>query len=73
MAQKLIRISDIASTKGKPGKLPVSPSTIWRWVREGKFPQPIKLGEAVTAWDADAVDAFIVQCGMSNSSQQVVQ
>ena len=41
--------------------LPVSPATIWRWVREGKFPKPFKLGDSVTVWDATEVEAFIAQ------------
>lgn len=67
MSQKLFRINDLATTPGKAGKpgknglLPVSPATVWRWVREGKFPQPFKLGESVTVWDAAAVEAFIAQ------------
>jgi predicted DNA-binding transcriptional regulator AlpA len=56
---KVIRLAELASTSKKPGLLPVSPSTIWRWVREKKFPAPIKLGERTTVWDAQAVDAFI--------------
>jgi predicted DNA-binding transcriptional regulator AlpA len=28
----------------------VTPVTIWRWVREGRFPAPVKLGPNVTAW-----------------------
>lgn len=59
MSQQVIRIADLATTKGKPGKLPVSPATVWRWVREGKFPKPFKLGESVTVWDAAEVEAFI--------------
>ena len=59
--QRVIRIADLATTKNKPGKLPVSPATIWRWVREGKFPKPFKLGESVTCWDAAEVEAFIAQ------------
>lgn len=65
MSQRVIRISELASTpasKTKParhGKLPVSPATVWRWVREGKFPKPFKLGESVTVWDVGQVDAFI--------------
>ena len=31
-------------------KLNISRSTIWRWVREGKFPPPIQLGPNVSAW-----------------------
>jgi prophage regulatory protein len=59
MSQRVIRLNDLASTPGKPGKLPVSPATIWRWVREGKFPKPFKLGASTTVWDAAEVDAFI--------------
>jgi predicted DNA-binding transcriptional regulator AlpA len=59
MSQRVIRLSQLASTRGKPGKLPVSPTTVWRWVREGRFPKPFKLGESVTVWDADEVDAFL--------------
>lgn len=61
MSQRIIRIADLATTKGKPGKLPVSPATIWRWVREDKFPKPFKLGEYVTVWDLDQVEAFIAK------------
>ncbi|MES2027294.1 MAG: AlpA family phage regulatory protein [Pseudomonadota bacterium] len=59
MSHKVIRISELASTPSKPGKLPVSPATIWRWVREGKFPKPFKLSDSVTVWNAAEVDAFI--------------
>jgi predicted DNA-binding transcriptional regulator AlpA len=61
MTQRVIRISELASTPSKPGKLPVSPATIWRWVREGKFPKPFKLGDSVTVWDLALVDAYIAQ------------
>jgi prophage regulatory protein len=61
MAQRIIRLAELASTKGKPGKLPVSPDTIWRWVRSGKFPAPFKLSARVTVWDLDRVEAFIAQ------------
>jgi predicted DNA-binding transcriptional regulator AlpA len=59
MSQRVIRIAELATTKGKPGKLPVSPTTVWRWVREGRFPKPFKLGDSVTVWNADEVEAFI--------------
>ena len=38
----------------KPGNdapiIPVSPATLWRWVRLGKFPKPMKVGPNTTAW-----------------------
>lgn len=63
MSSRVIRIADIASTKNRAGLLPVSPNTIWRWVREGHFPKPYKLGPCVTVWDAEAIDAFIATRG----------
>jgi prophage regulatory protein len=72
MATQIIRISELATTKGKPGKLPVSPATVWRWVREGKFPKPFKLGHSVTVWDAAEVDAFISsQAGTQSAGKEV--
>lgn len=59
MPVKVIRIADLASTQTKAGLLPVSRATIWRWVREGRFPKPFKLSESVTVWDAAAVESFI--------------
>jgi predicted DNA-binding transcriptional regulator AlpA len=59
MSPRIIRIAEIASTPKKAGILPVSPATIWRWVRDGKFPQPFKLGASVTGWSADEINAFV--------------
>lgn len=61
MSQRVIRVADLATTKSKAGLLPVSPATVWRWVREGKFPKPFKLGASTTVWDRGAVEAFIAK------------
>jgi prophage regulatory protein len=61
MSSRIIRIADIATTPTKTGILPVSPATIWRWVRDDKFPKPFKLGASVTGWYADDIEAFIAQ------------
>lgn len=57
----LIRINELASHKGQRGLIPVSPATLWRWVKAGKFPEPIRLSERVTAWEASKVSAWIEQ------------
>ena len=57
--QRVYRLSQLATQKGVAGVLPVGPATIWRWAREGRFPQPFKLGPATTVWDATEVDAFV--------------
>lgn len=60
-AQRVIRIADLATTKDRAGRLPVSPATVWRWVAQSKFPAPFKLGPNTTVWDLDQVEAFLAQ------------
>lgn len=59
MALRVLRLQQLATTKGRPGLLPVSPATVWRWVRDGKFPAPFKIGEGTTVWDAARVEEFL--------------
>ena len=42
-----------------PAPLPFSAPTLWRKVKAGTFPKPIKLSERVTAWQVGAVRAWI--------------
>ena len=56
---RLIRINELASSKGQPGIVPISPATLWRWVKAGKFPAPIRLSDRVTAWESVKVNAWI--------------
>ncbi len=39
--------------------IPFSASTIWRKVKQGTFPKPIKLSENVTAWRAEDIHAWM--------------
>jgi prophage regulatory protein len=67
MRTKLIRIADIATTTTKHGMLPVSPATIWRWVRDGKFPKPFNIGTRTTVWDYNEIETYIArQAGTSS-------
>ena len=59
MAQRVICLAQLASTKDKPGMLPVSPATVWRWVREGKLKKPFKLAAGTTVWNVADVEAFV--------------
>lgn len=49
-----VRMAQIAGTI-----VPVHAATIWRWVRSGKFPQPVKLSERVTAFRAEEIRAWL--------------
>ena len=39
--------------------VPLSPATIWRKTRDGSFPPAIKLSERITAWNREAVEAWL--------------
>ena len=43
------------------GLLPISSATLWRWVKRGAFPAPVKLSDRMTAWRADDVQAWIAK------------
>ncbi len=43
--------------------LSVSKGTVYRWVKVGIFPKPVKLGPQVTAWKAQDVQAWMDKQG----------
>ena len=42
-----------------PHIIPISSATLWRMVKAGKFPQPLKISQAVTCWKAEEVRDWI--------------
>lgn len=42
-----------------PGMVPFSAATLWRKVKSGEFPQPVKLSARVTAWRLEDVHAWM--------------
>lgn len=42
-----------------PTIVPFSAATLWRKVKTGGFPQPVKLSERVTAWRVEDVRAWM--------------
>lgn len=42
-----------------PHIVPFSSATLWRKVKSGEFPHPVKLSERVTAWDVKEVRAWL--------------
>jgi prophage regulatory protein len=52
-ARKYIRAQELATI------LAVHRTTLWRWVRDGHFPRPVRLGPNTVAWDSIQVDAWL--------------
>ncbi|WP_434053845.1 MAG: AlpA family phage regulatory protein [Roseibium sp.] len=41
------------------GPIPVSKSTWWAGVKDGRFPKPLKLGERITVWRVEDIRALL--------------
>ena len=39
--------------------VPFSSATLWRKVKSGEFPRPVKLSARITAWKAEDIRAWI--------------
>ena len=51
-----VRLSSILAPKGP---IPISKSTWWAGVKEGRYPKPVKLGPRITAWRVEDIRALI--------------
>jgi prophage regulatory protein len=57
-----IRVSQMVQSPKRPGApapLPFSEPTLWRKVKAGTFPKPIKLSKRITAWNVGLVRAWM--------------
>lgn len=50
--------------------LPITDSTLWRWIRDGKFPRPVKLGPGTSAWRVSDYRAWEQGVRPNNPQQQ---
>ncbi len=53
---------------GPRGPIPVSRSTWWAGVKDGRFPKPVKLGPNITAWRVSDIQDLIER--LSNSEPE---
>lgn len=51
-----VRLSSIIAPKGP---IPVSKSTWWAGIKDGRFPKPVKLGPRITVWRVEDIRAMI--------------
>jgi prophage regulatory protein len=55
-SDRLLRLKDIV---GPSGLLPISKSSWWKGIREGRYPAGIKIAPRTTAWRKSSVLALI--------------
>ena len=56
-------IGDARQLPPIPALLPISKSTWWQGVRDGRFPKPVKLGPKTTAWRVEDIRDLIDRLG----------
>lgn len=49
----------LASILAPAGPIPVSKSTWWAGVKDGRFPKPVKLGPRTTVWRVEDIRGLI--------------
>jgi len=49
--------------RGIPPLIPVCKTTWWKGVKDGRYPQPVKLGPNTTAWRAEHIRQLIESSG----------
>lgn len=54
-SEGFLRLNQIVGSKTTPAIIPISKSSWWAGVKEGKFPQPIKLGKRTTVWRVEDI------------------
>lgn len=58
-----VRISQIIGNPNAdppiPAVIPVSKSTWWKGIKEGRFPQSVKLGARITVWRVEDIRRLI--------------
>ena len=45
------------------GPIPVSKSTWWAGIKDGRFPKPVKLGPRITVWRVEDIRELIEKAG----------
>ena len=60
-APRWVRAAQIVRNRKHPDRpymLDISIATLWRWVKDGRFPSPIKIGPNTTAWTTSSIDQW---------------
>lgn len=63
-----VREAQIVQSTSRPNStapLPFSSPTLWRKVKAGTFPKPIKLSKRVTAWRVGEIRAWLREQGVA--------
>ena len=61
-----VRLAQLIPCSLEPEKaavLPVGAATVWRWVKAGTFPKPLKLSKRITVWPVGDIKKWLSDHG----------
>ena len=53
---RFIRVKDLGSLPNRPGRWPIHVNSIWRLIREGKLPKPVKLSPGCAVFPVAVIE-----------------
>lgn len=68
---RFIRISNLGSLPHRPGRWPIHINSIWRLIREGKLPKPVKLTPGCVVYQLEVIEAIEASRGFGGLTTQV--
>ena len=51
--KRMLRVKEVANTTG------LGVSTVWKYVKEDKFPKPYKISDQVTVWNSEEIESWM--------------
>lgn len=60
MNKKLYRLNELSDL------LSIGKSTIWAWVKDGKFPKPIQITSRMTVWKSEDLETWLEEHNHQN-------
>lgn len=60
MQKRLYRVTELSNM------LSIGKSTIWAWVKKGRFPKPIQISSRMTVWTEDALQCWLNEKDQAN-------
>lgn len=59
-----LRLRDVIGDKNNPGIIPVSRSSWYKGIVEGRYPKPVKLGERASAWRVEDIRMLVEELNL---------
>ncbi len=59
-ARRVLPERDLLTTRDMAFRLNVSARTVWRWVAQGRLPEPIRYSSRMVRWRARDLEAYVL-------------